>query len=148
MEPSARKSDITLLDTFVLIHSMLDSMATWQKRLHSNFDVVLYRFVNDTLSIKLCRSNRSAATLAEDAIITDVVHALDRWHRLWADLRNEAKQRGQWDDLGFFKNGDQYEAATRLLLSDEAQPILPQLLAADADRLVLLQRLNSRTSVV
>lgn len=108
---------------------------------------MLYRFVNDTLAIKLCRSNRPDARFAEDAIIADAVHALDRWHQLWAGLRDEAKKRGQWDDLGFFKNGDQYEAATRLLLSNEARPVLRQVLAADADRLALLQSLNSRTIV-
>lgn len=106
---------------------------------------MLYRYVNDVLATKLCRGIE-VDNMPEDSLVADATQALDRWHRLWSELRDNAKQNIQWDELGFFKNGDQYEAATRLLLSGEARPVLSQLLAADTDRLVLLQRLNDQTA--
>lgn len=108
---------------------------------------MLYRFVNDLLATKLCRGIE-LDNMSDDGLVTDAAQALDRWHRLWSELRDNAKQNAQWDELGFFKNGDQYEAATRLLLSVEARPVLRQLLAADTDRLVLLQRLNDQIASV
>lgn len=109
---------------------------------------MLYRYVNDILTMKICRDHGSGMRSENDVLTTEAIHALDRWHQLWSELRDNAKQDGHWDELGFFKNGDQYEAATRLLLSHQAKPVIKQLLAADTDRLSLLQRLNNRVPLI
>ena len=81
------------------------------------------------------------------AVVLDLYAALDCWHRQWSMLRDSAMKRNEWDWVGFFKNGDQYEAATRLLLSEKAEPLIPALWPVDANRLELLRSFNRQESL-
>jgi hypothetical protein len=71
----------------------------------------------------------------------DLNRALNNWHGLWAHLKSEALQSQSWEGLGFYKHGDQYEYAIRLLLSERARPYLRDLLRVNSDRLEKLKAL-------
>jgi hypothetical protein len=75
-------------------------------------------------------------------VTSDIRIALNRWFEEWTQLHKLALSSGEWDALGFYKNGDQYAYATLLLLSSKARPHLRRLLRPNADRLRLLQELN------
>ncbi|PPJ51553.1 hypothetical protein CBER1_08651 [Cercospora berteroae] len=106
-----RTLDLTVLDTFILIH-------------------MLYRYTSDVLSLSLCRAFSSES----EALTTDIRHALDTWQKCWKHLKTHAQQQNQWDDMGFWRNGDQYEIATRLLLTQSGEPELRLLLGSHAVR--------------
>ena len=101
---------------------------------------MLYRFTNDTLTLCACGP---ASKDDIQAGTTNIRHALDRWHKLWKLLKAQAQDQGLWESFGFWKNGDQYETATRLLLSKPAEPQLARLLASHVDRLDLLKQLTT-----
>lgn len=102
----------------------------------------MYRYVNDALGLQLCRSTQVGQ---QDnpfcIIIRDISSALNVWHRVWSNL----KLGKDWEDCGFWKNGDQYETAIRLLLSQNARPELHKLLGAGVNRLDALKAFNART---
>jgi len=75
-------------------------------------------------------------------ITSDIRIALNTWFEEWTKLHKLTLSNGEWDALGFYKNGDQYAYATLLLLSSKARPHLRDLLRPSADRLRLLQGLN------
>ncbi|CAK1367706.1 uncharacterized protein RHO25_013063 [Cercospora beticola] len=113
--------DLTVLDTFILIH-------------------MLYRYTSDVLSLSLCRAFSSES----EAFTTDIRYALDTWHKCWKHLKTHAQQQNQWDGMGFWRNGDQYETAIRLLLTQSGDPELRLLLGSHVDRLDLLKRLTMK----
>lgn len=71
----------------------------------------------------------------------DLMAAVNVWHSHWARLKDDAIQQHVWEGYGFWRNGDQYEAAIRLLLSERAKPHLRSLLGGQVRRLDLLKRL-------
>jgi len=104
---------------------------------------VLYRFANAALTVQLSRSSSTEEEQHPfNTITSDIRIALNRWFEEWTTLHKNALFRGEWDALGFYKNGDQYAYATLLLLSSKARPRLRSLLRPNADRLELLQELN------
>lgn len=101
----------------------------------------MYRYVNDVLVLQLCHPGRpSGRSHLHRELRRNAVTALDIWHGLWSDLKNSK----EWEDHGFWRNGDQYEMAIRLLLSENARPELHTLLRADVNRLDFLKALNAR----
>ncbi|GAB7336267.1 hypothetical protein MBLNU13_g09023t2 [Cladosporium sp. NU13] len=115
---------LTMLDSFVLIH-------------------MLYRYANVALTVQLSRSQSADEVQHPCSTITlDIRMALNRWFDEWTKLHKHTLSTGEWDTLGFYKNGDQYAYATLLLLSSKAKPHLRHLLRPNADRLRLLQELN------
>lgn len=97
--------------------------------------------MNDILVLQLCQPTdpgRQRSLLRD--ILGDAITALNVWHRLWSILKHE----GEWEAYGFWKNGDQYELAIRLLLSENARPELQKLLGAHVNRLDALKDLNAR----
>jgi hypothetical protein len=69
---------------------------------------------------------------------------LDCWHRHWDRVQSNATESNIWNGFGFWKHGDQYEYAIRLLLSARSRPYLGNLLESGAPRLERLKTLNSR----
>jgi len=105
--------------------------------------LVLYRYANAALTVQLSRSRSTDEVQHPYGTITsDIRIALNRWFEEWTRLHKIALSRGEWDALGFYKNGDQYAYATLLLLSLKARPHLRHLLRPNADRLKMLQELN------
>lgn len=144
---SSCDSGLTMLDSFVLIHSTLALMPQNLSSTASTDDisrsVVLYRYASATLTVQLSRSQSAEELQHPYGVITsDMRFALNRWFEEWTKLHKLALSRGEWDALGFYKNGDQYAYATLLLLSSKARPHLRHLLRPNADRLRLLQELN------
>lgn len=107
---------------------------------------VLYRYANESMVLELCRWGKVKADYPHTESAREIQFALDRWHQWWAQLREKAISNNSWEALGFFKNGDQYEAALRLLLSSKAAPHISKLLDWNVNRLELLQKLNRATS--
>lgn len=101
-------------------------------------DAVVYRFVNDALVLNLCRFDSPSV---EQPHIDTINRVLDRWHQQWAALKNDAVRRKCWDSFGFWCNGDQYEAAIRVLVSEKVQPFLKAVLKGNVNRLKLLRKL-------
>ena len=105
---------------------------------------MLYRYANAALTVQLSRSQATEELQHPYSTITsDTRIALNRWFEEWTKLHKLALSKGDWDALGFCKNGDQYAYATLLLLSTKARPHLRHLLRPNADRLRLLQGLNT-----
>jgi len=97
---------------------------------------VLYRFANAALTVQLSRSPSTEELQHPYSTITsDIRVASNRWFEVWTKLHKTAVSQGEWDALGFYKNGDQYAYATLLLLSSKARPHLRHLLRPNADRL-------------
>ena len=105
---------------------------------------MLYRFASDALAIQLWRSEESRDKLPFPEIGCDLMLALDCWHRHWELLQSNATESDIWNGFGFWKYGDQYEYAIRLLLSERARPHLSNLLEIEAPRLERLKGLNPR----
>lgn len=104
---------------------------------------MLYRYANAALTVQLSRPQSNEEMQHPYSTITsDIRVALNRWFEEWAKLHKLTLSTGEWDALGFYKNGDQYAYATLLLLSSKARPHLRHLLRPNADRLRLLQELN------
>jgi hypothetical protein len=147
---SSYEIGLTMLDSFVLIHSKRpstrpESVARGTQTFADDqtCSTVLYRFANAALTVQLSRSPSAEEGYHSYSIITsDTRIALNRWFEEWTGLHKRALSRGEWDALGFYKNGDQYAYATLLLLSSKARPHLRRLLRPNADRLELLQELN------
>ena len=59
-------------------------------------------------------------------------------------LHSNATESDVLNGFGFWKHGDQYEHAIRLLLSERSRPHLDGLLEIGAPRLERLKALNSR----
>jgi len=105
---------------------------------------VLYRFASDALAIQLWRCDALEGELPFSEIDSDLLLALDCWHRHWEQLQSNATESDIWNGFGFWKHGDQYEYAIRLLLSGRSRPYLSKLLEVGAPRLERLKTLNSR----
>jgi hypothetical protein len=82
-------------------------------------------------------------TLPYNDMALDLNLALINWHRLWAHLKSEAIESLSWEGLGFYKYGDQFEYAIRLLVSARARPYLRGLLQVNCDRLERLKAIQS-----
>lgn len=95
---------------------------------------MLYRLVNDLLSLHLTIPSATADSQPLQPLLNDANSALDTWHTLWSSLRAKAMAAGKWEDHGFFKNGDQYEAVIRLMLSTEARSHLRELMVVGESR--------------
>lgn len=105
---------------------------------------MLYRYANAALTVQLSRSQSTEELQPPYSTITsDIRIALNRWFEEWTKLHKLALSKGDWDALGFYKNGDQYAYATLLLLSTKVRPHLHHLLRPNADRLRLLQELHT-----
>lgn len=113
-----------MLDTFVLIH-------------------MLYRYVSDLLQLALSRQVLTPFA----SMMAEAMRALDAWHERWEAAREAAEAGGVWENMGFYKNGNQYEAVVRLLLSESARPHLTSLMKSNVDRLELMKKLISADSV-
>ena len=105
---------------------------------------VLYRFASDALAIQLWRTDGSEGELPFHEIGSDLTLALDCWHQHWEQLHSNATESDILNGFGFWKHGDQYEYAIRLLLSERSRPHLDNLLEIGAPRLERLKALNSR----
>lgn len=105
---------------------------------------MLYRFASDALAIQLWRSDEPEGGLPFPEIGSDLMVALDCWHRHWEQLHSNATESDIWNGFGFWKHGDQYEYAIRLLLSERSRPHLDSLLEIGAARLERLKALNAR----
>lgn len=102
----------------------------------------MYRHVNDVLVLQLCQpAGHALQHNPFQQLLHKALTALNVWHQVWSALRHER----DWDEHGFWKNGDQYELAIRLLLSDNARPELHKLLGTDVNRLDGLKELNVKT---
>ena len=139
---------LKMLDSFVLIHSKLfvlkEALVVRDDRLMNGvFRLVIYRFVNAVLSVQVTRSSFSEeAQRPCSTIDSDIRTAMSLWLKEWTRLHETAVSKGEWDALGFYRNGDQYAYATLFLLSSKARPHLRQLLRPNKDRLSRLQELN------
>lgn len=105
---------------------------------------MLYRFASDALTIQLGRLDGPENKLPFPNIGSDLVLALDCWHQHWERLQSNATDSDIWNGFGFWKYGDQYEYAIRLLLSERARPHFSNLLEIGAPRLERLKGLNPR----
>jgi hypothetical protein len=103
---------------------------------------VLYRFASDALTVQQWRSDARSGELLYSDMGSDLLLALDCWHRHWERLQSSATESDIWNGFGFWKHGDQYEYAIRLLLSGRSRPHLSDLLAVGAPRLERLKALN------
>lgn len=110
-------------------------------KLAADPSVVLYRLANDILTVQLCHDAGYINHLLHDNFRSEIRAALDSWHVQWIRLRAEAIESSSWDNLGFWKHGDQYEHALHLLLSETARPHLDHLLEMDVGRLERLKSL-------
>lgn len=131
-----RLKELNVIDTFILIHCELNLFLQINWHLLTTI-AVLYRYTSDALTIQLCRQGSDMRS----GIYEDITAALNHWHHHWSRLKRKATEDAIWDRLGFFKNGDQYEAAIRLLLSEKARPHLRDLLRGRVDRLDRLKQI-------
>ena len=105
---------------------------------------MLYRFASDVLTVGLWRSDARNDELPFTEIGPELMLALDCWHQHWERLQHSATESDIWNGFGFWKHGDQYEYAIRLLLSGRSRAHLDSLLEVGAPRLERLKALNSR----
>lgn len=97
---------------------------------------VIYRLVNDEL---ISQAWRHVISSLQCTNTKRFVKVLDKWHAAWARSKQSAIASTEWNSLGFWKNGDQYELAIRQLLFEATRPGIESFLAYDVDRLELLK---------